>query len=107
MINKDCLPKLPDNAIITILGKRWFEKTNGNTYHSVAVYVNGELVEYMPFDYGYGDMYKQNATKILANHYALPLERNSIGGVESIWHLKDKGYKIIDSVVDVERKKDL
>lgn len=107
LLNEDSLPKLPDNAVITIIGKRWFERVNGNTYHSVAVYVNGDMVEYMPFDYGYGDGYMQTATDILVNHYALPLERLTHGGIESLWHLKEKGYKIIDSVTDVERKKDL
>jgi hypothetical protein len=107
MINENSLPKLPENAVITVIGKRWFERVNGNTYHSVAVYVNGDLVEYMPFSYGYDSMYMQNATKILVNHYALPLERYEHGGIESITRLNNKGYKVIDSVTDVERKKDL
>ena len=107
MINENSLPKLPDNAVITVIGRRWFERVNGNTYHSVAVYVNGDLVEYMPFDYGYGSMYMQNAGDILAKHYDLPLKRYEHGGMEGLWRLKDKGFKIIDSVTDVERKKDL
>lgn len=99
--------KLPKKATITVIGRRWFERVNGNTYHSVEVYVNGDLVERMPFDYGYGSQYMQNAGEILAKHYDLPLEKYKQGGRQSLWHLRDFGFTLIDSVTDVERKKDL
>ena len=98
------MKKLPKKATITIIGRRWFERVNGNTYHSVEVYVNGELIERLPFTYGYGSMYMQNARDILAKYYQLPI---GIGSRQSLWHLKDFGFTLIDSVTDVERKKDL
>ena len=42
---------------IRIEGRKWFDKVNGNTYHSARVYVDGELVAAAPFQYGYGDQY--------------------------------------------------
>ena len=101
------MKKLKKGDTITILGKRWFEKVNGNTYHSVKVWVNGNLIDQIDFDYGYGSMYSQNAQSLLEKHYNLGLEKYPNGGSESLWHLKDQGINIIDNVVDVERKKDL
>ena len=61
--------------VITILGRRWFEKTNGNTYHSVTVFVDGEEVGRIPFEYGYGSMYFQNAMKLLEEKGVIKLKR--------------------------------
>ncbi len=43
-------------------GCRWFDKVNGNTYCSVRI-TNTETGEmlYVPFQYGYGDFYRQVA----------------------------------------------
>lgn len=108
---------LPNEATITVIGRRWFEKTNGNTYHSVEVYVNGDMIERLPFSYGYGSMYAQNALTILDNHYRLPNDMyinhpstesiKAYTSLRSLWRLKELGYHIIDSVTDVTRKKDL
>ena len=46
---------------ITIIGRRWFDKINGNTYFSANIYVNNEHVKYIPESYGYGDYYQQAA----------------------------------------------
>ena len=32
---------------IMIVGKRWFDKTYGNTYCSSRVYINGELASWL------------------------------------------------------------
>jgi len=51
-----------------IIGKRWFQKTYGNTYHSVVVRVDGEVLDSIPFTYGYDEMYKQSAFELLQKH---------------------------------------
>ena len=33
-------PKLKSGDIVVFIGRRWFDKVNGNTYHSVEVWVN-------------------------------------------------------------------
>lgn len=53
---------------ITIDARRWFQKTYGNTYHSVKVYVDNELIGTSGKTYGYGDSYLQTAHVILAAH---------------------------------------
>lgn len=82
--------------MIIITAKKWFQKSYGNTYHSVRVEKNGELVGYAPFQYGYGDHYLNTAAKLL--------------GITEIELRKDimaspENYNIV--AVDVLRKKDL
>jgi hypothetical protein len=45
---------------------RWFDKVNGNTYHSVRVTrVKDNKTIVGAFQYGYGEDYKQTALKIM------------------------------------------
>ena len=44
-----------------ISGRRWFDKVNGNTYHSARVFADGELAAVVPFQYGYGDAWEWSA----------------------------------------------
>jgi|ERR1051325_1424784 hypothetical protein len=90
---------------ITIIGKRWFQKTYGNTYHSVRILVNGEEVAFNPFTYGYENHYLQTAGTMLQELYDLP---NSIDTQYfHVYRLQDAGMKLNVQVSDVERKKDL
>jgi hypothetical protein len=66
------LVKLKPTDYVTIIGKRWFQKTYGNTYHSVQVYVNGKLIGEESFRYGYGEQYIQTAHDILMKTGWLP-----------------------------------
>jgi hypothetical protein len=46
----------------TARAAKWFDRVNGNTYHSVRITNNetGERI-YCEFQYGYGEQYKQTA----------------------------------------------
>lgn len=49
---------------ITINAKEWFDKVNGNSYFAGTIQVNDK--EYlMPFQYGYGTQFEQEAKKLL------------------------------------------
>ena len=90
-------------------GRRWFDRANGNTYHSVRIFANGELIGTVPYEYGYDDQFLQTALDWLreqgliepqsyyANgcpkNYGTQYLRESLGGTYS--------------VSDVRRKKDL
>lgn len=81
-----------------IEGKRWFQRSYGNTYHSVKVFVNGEVLK-SEITYGYGSHYLQTAAELLKeNGYDIPEDNG-------------KAYAyVIDfphTVEDVKRKKDL
>lgn len=56
---------IEDIKSITVIAKKWFDKPNGNTYHSCIVLVDGKEVGYTSFEYGYGEQYKQTALKLL------------------------------------------
>ena len=49
---------------ITINAKEWFDKVNGNSYFAGTIQVN-EKEYLMPFQYGYGSSYEQEAKKLL------------------------------------------
>jgi hypothetical protein len=84
-----------------IEGRRWFQRTYGNTYHTVRIFIDGELVHTSERTYGYDDCFLQTALDWLkANRFA-PTDakygtlylRETLGG----------SY----SVIDVKRQKDL
>ena len=87
---------------IVIIGRRWFDKANGNTYFSAVTYVNGELVNTIEHEYGYDEMYIQESYRFLLDnkylkHLNLPL-----------WQVcRDNNISLITHISDVGRKKDL
>ena len=50
-------------AKYVIEGRKWFDKMNGNTYHSVRIYrvKDNELIYNSGMTYGYGDQYRHTA----------------------------------------------
>lgn len=83
---------------LEIFGKRWFQKSYGNTYHTTTVIVNGEEFK-SSIKYGYGNAYLQTAADLLrVNGYEVPEDNG-----EAFHTL----CKYPHSVEDVGRKKDL
>ncbi len=79
---------------VFIEAKQWLDKTYGNTYYSARISVNGEVVGYLPFQYGYGSQYEYEATKwLLANGYIS--ER-----IEPLWRLRDNGVAVYSVISD-------
>jgi len=82
-----------------ISARRWFNRTYGNTYHSVRIYQDGKQIAYLPYQYGYGEQWLQTAIDWLrANgypdaEYGTLYLREVLGGTYD--------------VCDVQRKKDL
>lgn len=85
--------KVSDIADIYILGRRWFQKTYGNTYHSVTIRVKNIEVAYIPFTYGFGNQFEVTAKDWL-------VENGFINRTDSL----DKAFVDVE---DVQRKKDL
>ena len=92
-------------SYIKIVTKRWFQKSYGNTYHSVSVYAASrtgkeyklELIGSIPFRYGYGEHYLNTASEIL-----------EISEQELRVMLSEYGSeKFVIVCTDVSRKKDL
>ena len=89
---------------VVVVARRWFERTNGNTYHSVAVVVDGELEGVAPFTYGYGRQYAHTALEILEGSDRLA----SIELSRPLsYQLEERGILYFEDVVEVPRRKDL
>lgn len=83
---------------LKITGKRWFQKSYGNTYHTVTVLVNGEELK-SGITYGYGNHYLTTAAELLkANSYNIPSDNGKAFAMMT---------KYEHTATDVKRKKDL
>jgi hypothetical protein len=77
-----------------IAGRRWFQRSYGNTYHTVTLfYGDGATVKSEP-RYGYGDAYLQTAFDMMGLPY---------GGTRVL----REELGITHDVSDVERERDL
>jgi len=62
---------------IDIIAKRWFQRTYGNTYHSVEIIVDGKFLDRADFAYGYDSAYMQTAHELLAKHGIFDYEKTT------------------------------
>ena len=84
-----------------IEGRRWFQRTYGNTYHSVRIYGNNKELAYLPFQYGYGEGWLQTAIDWLKENQLIP--DNAEYGTRYLREELGGTY----SCIDVTRKADL
>jgi hypothetical protein len=99
----ELLATFEDVQNVVVVGRRWFEKTNGNTYHSAEIYVNGKFAHKIDFTYGYGYQFEYNAWEWLKkNGYFKNVSDSSPGR----W-CRENGIEWSATVADVKRKKDL
>lgn len=83
---------------LEIHGRRWFQNSFGNTYHTTTVIVNGRELK-SDIVYGYGNHYLTTAAELLkANGYDIPYDNGKAFSMMT---------KYEHDAVDVKRKKDL
>lgn len=89
---------------IHFTGKRWFQSSYGNTYHTVEVFVNDKYVGTSPITYGYGTQYEQTGIDILKkNGYIKDYDLS-----ESFWrYCQEKGIEYSSYAKDVKKKSQL
>ena len=94
---------------ITIFGKRWFDRINGNTYFSSVGLVNNKEAVKIPYEYGYGDHYIDRTFQELEKAgFIDDVIHHENGSTEPFWRYCDrKNISKYTSVSDVSRKKDL
>ena len=56
-----------------IEGRRWFQRSAGNTYHSARIYVDGEVLN-TGRHYGYGDQFLETALSLLRERGLIPAQ---------------------------------
>lgn len=83
---------------------RWFNKVNGNTYHSVRVTRcrDGKTI-YCQIQYGYGDQYRYTALSAMATAAWLPPKYRrprEMGGIDVFDFERENNYPIAWNVTD-------
>jgi hypothetical protein len=89
---------------ITIIGRRWFGRRNGNTYCSSTIIVDGTVAGRTGPEYGYGTYYEQAAWQELGRLGLTP-DRNE--GEPPWQYCQRKGIAYHASASDVARERDL
>ena len=90
--------------MVIIDGRRWFQKTYGNTYHAVSVTVDG-VTTTSGQHYGYGEQYRQTAFDMLQ---AQGYFKGYIYSTFCSWCCEEKNRnKIHFTCADVKRERDL
>lgn len=94
---------------LTIIGRRWFQKTYSYTYCTACVLVDGKTVFVSEKQYGYGDFYIQVAQDWLDKNGYLPdLGKYENGSVQPLWqYCRDRGIEYDYQAIDVARERDL
>ena len=94
---------------IVVIGRRWFDRVNGNTYYSAEILIDGKTIDGIDYAYGYGDQYLQDASDAIERAGHLPdREHHANGSVEPLWqYCRDRDIALHSSVSDVSRKRDL
>lgn len=84
-------------SALHIEGRRWFQRTYGNTYHTVRIYEADRPVVVLGPTYGYGDAFLQTAVEYLRAHgypsmeYGTQYLREVLGGTYSVIDVTRKG----------------
>ena len=77
---------------------KWFDKVNGNTYHSVRITRTKDgktIVCDTPYTYGYGTSYEQTALDLMLKNKWLPKKYNN----DNIWYyLRENNYPVLWNV---------
>jgi antirestriction protein len=90
-------PRLKKGDNVTIIGKRWFDRANGNTYHTALVLVNGQSYGKSDITYGYDNAYLQTGKERLLKFYDLP---RGMKETAPLWQLREYGVQFIQIVSD-------
>lgn len=87
------------NKSVFVEARQWVDKTYGNSYFSGRVWVNGEIVAYMPFQYGYESAYQSEALRVLVDLGIVPKELFG----RPLWYLKDLGYAVYSTISEAKK----
>jgi hypothetical protein len=99
----------PNPKPVHIEARRWFQRTYGNTYHSVRVHQDGVVIYSSGRTYGYGEQWLQTACEWLAENGYPALAERYDNGMRKHCHTQylREVLKSSYSVADVARERDL
>ncbi len=86
---------------------KWFDRINGNTYHSVRITRcrDGQVIGSLhpPYEYGYGEQYRDTALDAMEHEKWIPPKyrgRRENGSRLSTLYERENGYPIVWQVSD-------
>jgi hypothetical protein len=89
---------------IEFWAREWFQKSYGNSYHNVKVYVNDKYIGQSGYTYGYGDQYEQSGKEVLKENGYL----KDKGFFQSIYtYCRNNDIEFVRGITAVKREKDL
>jgi hypothetical protein len=88
---------------IIIRGRRWFQKSAGNTYHSVTVTMPDGTELNSGIHYGYDSAYTQTATAMIYKQLG---EEKTGSDINAFYNLRQR-FEIDYTADNVTRKRDL
>jgi hypothetical protein len=87
--------------VLTVVGRRWFRRSMGNTYSSVVVTIDGQEAYASEAESGYGNYFEQMAAEWMqANGYP------TVGYSLSRW-ARENNVIFQSLAIDVARERDL
>lgn len=97
---------LGEGDVVHVDGRTWFDRPNGTSYFTAEIFVNGELVAFLPFQSGYGNQFAYEAIEALRRQGLLPQSSSPIAPAP--WQVAEKyGFRFVSKMANVGRKKDL
>lgn len=104
----DTLKTLPRS--ITVIGRRWYQRKYGNTYHSAEIIIDGVTVHKTPAQYGHGSAYEDTAAAWLDKSGLVPPRpQYANGSTAPAWQFYRGTLWIAyyATPIDVRRERDL
>lgn len=97
-------------AEIQIVGRRWFQRSYGNTYHTATVKIvlsDGESHTWKSGEtYGYDSQYETTALELLDAHgFMREYDRRKHGPLSL--YCRENGIRLDSFAIDVQRERDL
>jgi hypothetical protein len=90
---------------IHVNARRWFQRSAGNTYHTVAVTMPDGRTLVSGRVYGYGQQYEETAFELA---FGREHPRHENGNPIPLWQwYQEHGYKVTYDVCDVDTRKQL
>lgn len=91
MVTQQAETKKPTSIFIN--AKQWRDKTYGNTYFAAEISIDGEIVGYLPFQYGYENAYQYEAIKWLYYNGYIP-------ALAPLWSVINSGPAVYSVISD-------
>lgn len=82
------------NKTLQIIGRRWFDKNYGNTYHTAEVRQGDVTLAKSKITYGYGEQCLQTGLDMLKELKLVPPSKRNLNGISCV-------------ITDVSKEEDL